>query len=98
MQLTGNRIPDYVIDRSGTAGALFRELIVKPKPKKLVESLERDERLQQLENVRISPRRVTAIDKDRAVGRWKVIEEVLIQKGLPVSLPRNRKFKSQAAV
>ena len=36
-------------------------------------------------NVTIYNRRVTPIDKEKEVGRWKVIEERLIEKDLPVT-------------
>jgi len=36
-------------------------------------------------NVEIFPRRHTPIDKEKEVGRWKVIERELQKKGLPVT-------------
>ena len=42
------------------------------------------ETLASLPNVRILPRRETPIDKEKRVGRWKVIEEELRDRGLPV--------------
>ncbi len=35
-------------------------------------------------NVAVHARRVTPIDRDHAVGRWKVIERELVARGLPV--------------
>lgn len=38
-----------------------------------------------LPNVKVYSRRVTPIDKEVWVGRWKVIEAELIKRGLPVT-------------
>lgn len=37
-----------------------------------------------LSNVRVFPRRVTPIDKEKMVGRWKVIVRELEKRELPV--------------
>lgn len=37
-----------------------------------------------LPNVKVSGRRATPIDRHKEVGRWKVIERELREKGLPV--------------
>jgi hypothetical protein len=85
IQLTSTRIPDPIIDQSHTAGSLFNKLIVKPKPKKLAEVLQHDQKLNELSNVKLSARKVTRIDNDEALGRWKVIKQALIEKGLPLT-------------
>lgn len=56
-----------------------------PKPQKLAEALERRNDLQQLGNVKIHSRKIGPIEKETAVGRWKVIEEELTKRGLPVT-------------
>ena len=43
-----------------------------------------DGELTKLPNVRILMRRETPVDRDKAVGRWKVIEKELKARGLPV--------------
>jgi hypothetical protein len=47
-----------------------------------------------LANVKVHERRVGPIDKEVAVGRWKVIEEELKKRDLPVTgygdAPRNK--------
>lgn len=67
---------------------------MRPKPRKLVQTLTAKEDLVALPNVKIIGRKVTDIDKEIAVGRWKVIEEELVKRGLPVYLnpkdPRNQ--------
>lgn len=85
MQLTGIRLHDPVIQKCNTVGILFEQLVAKPKPKKLAEALETSQRFAELPNVKVFGRRVTPIDKERQVGRWKVIEQELLDRGLPVT-------------
>ncbi|GME63655.1 Ribosomal protein L50 mitochondria [Neofusicoccum parvum] len=85
MQLTGLRISDPVIARSSTAGILLDQITAREQPKKLAERLEHNEQLAKLPNVKISRRRITPIDKEKEVGRWKVIEQKLLDKNLPVT-------------
>lgn len=84
MQLTGRRIPDSALRSINSVGDVLTTLAVKPKPKKLVETLIETE-LSTLPNVKILPRRVTPIDKEIAIGRWKVIEKELMEQDLPVT-------------
>jgi Ribosomal subunit 39S len=84
MQLTGIRIPDPVIKSSNSAQALLRQLITPPKPNKVVDALKQKSYLVELPNVIIYGRRQTPVDKERKVGRWKVIEKELRERGLPV--------------
>lgn len=84
IQLTGRRIPDVVIANAQDVRALHGFLMLPPKPKKLAEILVENEQLTTLPNVKVIPRRVTPIHKDLAVGRWKVIEKELLDRGLPV--------------
>lgn len=85
-QLTGHRIPDHELGGLSTLGRLarFLEKASAPKPKKLAEVLLADERLTSLPNVKISARKVGSIDRERESGRWKVIEEELVRRRLPV--------------
>jgi Ribosomal subunit 39S len=85
MQLTGLRIPDAAIMPAKTVKALLAHLIKPPKPRKLVEALEQKEELMNLPNVSIYAKRITPIDKHKSVGRWKVIEKELMERGLPVT-------------
>ena len=85
MQLTGTRIPDPAIDGIKSTNGLLGHLIKKPKPKKLAETLTLSEKLQSLPNLQIMDRRYTPIDKEKELGRWKVIEKELRQRGLPVT-------------
>lgn len=84
MQLTGTRIPDSVISSANTSKALLSHLITPPRPRKLVQILEKKENLMTLPNVAVYPSRITPVDRERSVGRWKVIEKELQERGLPV--------------
>jgi hypothetical protein len=85
MQLTGLWIPDAAIMPARTVKALLAHLVKPPKPRKLVEALVQKEELMNLPNVSIYANRVTPIDKHKSVGRWKVIERELTERGLPVT-------------
>ena len=83
MQLTGHRIPDPAAQDINSAKALLGHLLKKPK-KKVAERLTGNEELANLPNVKVRERRWTLIDKEKEVGRWKIIEEELMNEGLPV--------------
>ncbi|MCJ1392172.1 hypothetical protein MMC18_005039 [Xylographa bjoerkii] len=85
MQLTGRRIADPVIGRVHNVADLVEHLTEKPKPKKLAEQLMAKPALASMPNVQIFDRRHTPIDKEKEVGRWKVIERELMRRGLPVT-------------
>ena len=85
-QLSGYRIPDPVISKSKTWELLIDTVAkdVGPKPKNLAETLMMKETLTSLPNLKIMDRRETPVDKEKEVGRWKVIEAELEERGLPV--------------
>ncbi len=85
MQLTGARVPDPTIQHISTVKMLLNHLNTPPKPKKLAEVLSADTRLTSLPNVKMFDRRFTPIDREKEVGRWKVIEKELERRGLPVT-------------
>ncbi|OAA70675.1 Ribosomal protein L50, mitochondria [Cordyceps fumosorosea ARSEF 2679] len=93
-QLTGNLVPDAKLGAARTVGHLIVLTAKRPKAKRLAEILQRTEELQQLANVTLHDRRVSSIDKEVAVGRWKLIEEELVKRDLPVTgladVSRNR--------
>ncbi len=84
MQLTGMRIPDPDVQSITNTKALLGHLVRKPKAKKLAESLFANE-VSELPNVQIVDRRYTPVDKEKEVGRWKVIERELTARGLPIT-------------
>lgn len=85
MQLTGFRLSDADINNSTNVADILGHLATPPKARKLIEALAQKGSLFELPNVRISGRRVTPIDKEKELGRWKVIEEELKNRGLPVT-------------
>ncbi|PGH13649.1 hypothetical protein AJ79_03497 [Helicocarpus griseus UAMH5409] len=86
-QLSGHRIPDPEFAAINKPSRLISILtnVSKPKVTKLAEVLLKDERLTSLPNVKIMDRRYTPIDKEKEVGRWKLIEEELTARALPVT-------------
>lgn len=86
MQLTGHRLPDPSIQHIATTKSLLSHLIKKPPPKKLVDKLLRIPALAQLPNVEIYGKRYTGVDREEDVGRWKLIREELMARGLPVDM------------
>ena len=58
-------------------------MVKKPKPEKLSEVLSTKD-LAFLPNVQLSDRRISYIDREKEIGRWKVIKKGLEARGLPV--------------
>ena len=85
MQRTGIKLPDRFVQQCNTVGMLYHKLIEDDEPKKLAEQIEQDPKLAPLPNVKIHTKRISPIDKEKEVGRWKVIEQELMERGLPVT-------------
>lgn len=83
MQLTGKRIPDPAVSNAKTLAGLYYAFKVKEKPKKLAQDPQM-EQLQALSNVQVHSTRRTPVHKDKEVGRWKIIEDELRLRDLPV--------------
>ncbi|KAL2047690.1 hypothetical protein N7G274_000732 [Stereocaulon virgatum] len=90
MQLTGTRIPDPVIADIKNTKLLLSHLLKKTKAKKLAENLVAGEAAD-LPNVQILERRYTFVHKEKELGRWKMIEQELEKRGLPVPGRRIRR-------
>ena len=84
LQLTGVRFPDSAIPSSNTAKTILNHLITPPKPRKLFDALKVKEDLLTLPNVSVYQSKITFKDKEETVGRWKVIEQELRARGLPL--------------
>lgn len=84
-QLTGNLIPDAKLGAARTVKHVLTLVSKPPKQEKLADVLETQGTLAKLPNVTVHSRRVTPIDKEVQVGRWKVIEEELTKRGLPLT-------------
>ena len=83
-KLTGHIIPDGKLVAIKTIGALISHVVTPPKAKKLAEEIQTRGELLDLPNVHVYERRITPVDKENMVGRWKIIERELQKRGLPV--------------
>ncbi len=70
---------------------------MKAKAKKLADSEQLQALKADIPNVTVHPNRQTVIHKEKAVGRWKVIEEELMKRDLPVTGSRWREAKPVVA-
>lgn len=77
-------MPDSSLAKAATVAALFDLFWKPPKPGKLAEKLAVADTLASLPNVKLVSRRVGYIDKEKEIGRWKVIEQELLDRGLPL--------------
>lgn len=91
MQLTGARFPDSGIQSAKIVQNLLSHLIKPPKPTKLTEALAQSPELLNLPNVTVSASRVTYHDKERKIGRQKLVRAELMARGLPVFANNGRR-------
>lgn len=91
MQLTGARFPDSAIQSAKSIQNLLSHLIKPPKPTKLTEALAQSPELLNLPNVTVSASRVTYHDKERKIGRQKLVRAELMARGLPVFANNGRR-------
>ncbi|CAJ2504725.1 Uu.00g121190.m01.CDS01 [Anthostomella pinea] len=84
-QLTGHLVPDHQLSGIADVQTLLHLVQKPPKPNTLTEEIQkRRQDLVQLPNVSIATKRVTRGDKEKALGRFKLIEEELKKRDLPV--------------
>lgn len=98
MQLTGHRISDSILSKATTLSDLYTVLITPEPPAKLARTPELQLLQQGAPNVQVHSKRQTPIHKERAIGRWKVIEEELIARDLPVTGSRWQDAKPRLGV
>ncbi|OAA50619.1 Ribosomal protein L50, mitochondria [Metarhizium rileyi] len=84
-QLTGTLIADSKLGAACTVKHVLTLAVKKPQAKKLAELLETRSDIQNLGNVKVHSRKIGPIEKETALGRWKVIEEELTKRGLPIT-------------
>jgi hypothetical protein len=77
---------------------LYQALKTAPKPKKLAHDKQLKKVNVDLPNVTVHDHRQTPIHKHKEVGRWKVIEEELINRGLPVTGSRWQGAKTTSPI
>jgi len=82
-QLTGHLIPSAKLPLISDVQTLLAVLVRPPKSKKLAEEIQARGELQALPNVAVHQRRITSVDKQKRVGRWKVIVQELEKRDLP---------------
>ena len=85
LKATGIRPSDFLLYSATTLEELRDVFLMKPQPKRLTQQLSVAEQIMSLPNVKISQRRITPIHKEKQVGRWKLIERELLDRGLPVT-------------
>lgn len=94
LQLTGQLIPDYKLADITDAGALLAALVRAPKPATFSDEIQaKKQSLINLPNVSFAPKRVTRGDKDKALGRYKLIEEEFAKRDLqggPLSVHKSK--------
>ncbi|KAI1104976.1 ribosomal subunit 39S-domain-containing protein [Jackrogersella minutella] len=84
-QLTGHLVPDHQLASITNVKTLLHVVQKPPKPKTLTEEIqERRQDLVQLPNVSFATKRVTRGDTAKAFGRFKLVEEELKKRELPL--------------
>lgn len=81
-EITGIRLPDLKMQKASTLDEVRHMLLTKPKSPLF--SSGSGERFAVTPNVQVYSKRRTRVHKDEAKGGWKLIEEGLRQRGLPV--------------
>ncbi|PHH66490.1 hypothetical protein CDD81_6965 [Ophiocordyceps australis] len=96
-QLTGNLIPDAKAGAARTVKHLMTLVAKKAAPEKLADELKRRGDLKQLANVKVHKTKLGLIEKEVALGRWKIIRQELRKRDLPIIgrsvLPQNKERK-----
>jgi transposase InsO family protein len=96
-QLTGHRVRDPLISSASSMFDLWQALKTRPEPERLARANQL-KKVNNLPNVTVHDGRRTPIHKHKEVGRWKVIEEELINRGLPVTGSRWQGAKTTSPV
>ncbi|TRX89212.1 hypothetical protein FHL15_009910 [Xylaria flabelliformis] len=83
-QLTGQLVPDHQLPSTTTVQALLRVLKKPPKSATLNEEIQkRHPDLLELPNVTVAAKRVTRGDKEKALGRFKIMQEEFKKRDIP---------------
>lgn len=84
-QLTGQLVHDHQLPSISDVRSLLHVVQTPPKPRTLTQEIqERRQDLVQLPNVSIATKRITRGDREKALGRFKIIEEELKKRDLPL--------------
>lgn len=85
IQLTGARPSDFLISSATTLEGLYNAFKAKEPAKKLAQTEQMKTMNVEIPNVTVHGKKRTLITKEKAVGRWKLIEEELMNRDLPVT-------------
>ena len=95
----GIKMSDFELTKVKTLRDLSLLLVHgKPEQKKLAQSLQEQEGIMGLANVKVYQRRVTPVDKEKALGRWKIIEKELFDRGLPATTSKRYRSNRKSQV
>lgn len=83
MQVTGKRVPDSVVSRATTVEDLYNAYKTPVAPKKLHQQPQMKEVKVSIPNVKVHRKKQKMMHQERAIGRWKVIEQELEKRGIP---------------
>ncbi|KAI0836535.1 ribosomal subunit 39S-domain-containing protein [Hypoxylon sp. FL0890] len=84
-QLTGQLVHDHQLSSISDVRSLLHVVQTPAKPKTLTQEIqERRQDLVQLPNVSVATKRITRGDREKALGRFKLIEEELKKRDLPL--------------
>ena len=98
LQLTGHRISDPIISNAKTLADLHAALKTKEPPKRLAKTDQMKRLGANIPNVVVHASRRTPIHKEKDVGRWKIIEDELLARDLPVTGSRWQGAKPRVGV
>ena len=94
-QLTGHFLPDNIIHPSTNVGEIvdaLHEKLHPSRPRKLAAELAANKSVQQIQNLKIFPKRQTLYTRDEELGRQVLIEDALRERNL---LPERRSGKKK---
>ncbi|KAF2725064.1 hypothetical protein K431DRAFT_291241 [Polychaeton citri CBS 116435] len=84
-QLTGRRVSDPILGGATSLRRLKSVYVTRSATKKLAQTRQMKKLHKANPNIRVYATRRSPILKDREVGRWKLMKEELISRGLPVT-------------
>ncbi|TKA32036.1 hypothetical protein B0A50_01282 [Salinomyces thailandicus] len=94
LQLTAQTPPTPTLNTATTLASIYTHLAAPAAPKKLAHAPALQKLQSRAPNVAVHARRQTPIDAERKVGRWKVIQDELMKRDLPVTGSRHREAKA----
>ena len=99
MQLTGTKIPDHALSKANELGILMQQGFRWKRPERLAKELlteskdfKKNKKWDIAPNVTVHTKRETYVNKEKSVGRWKVIEKELKKRDLHLPRRSNRAF------